>query len=51
MYYSMLRFTEEFLGLPLLGLAATANSMTGNSNLGQVSDNFAPPGPGTTTAR
>lgn len=33
-HYSMLRTTEELLGLPLLGLAASANSMTANFNLG-----------------
>lgn len=42
-HYSMLRTTEELLGLPLLGLAATANSMTSNFNLGPASNNFAPP--------
>ncbi len=33
-HYSMLRTTEELLGLPLLGLAASANSMTAAFNLG-----------------
>jgi hypothetical protein len=35
-HYSMLRTAEELLGLPLLGLAATANSMTTAFNLGPV---------------
>jgi hypothetical protein len=30
----MLRATEELLGLPLLGLAASANSMTTELSLG-----------------
>ena len=34
-HYSMLRTTEELLGLPLLGQAATANSMAAAFNLGQ----------------
>lgn len=42
-HYSMLRTTEELLGLPLLGLASGANSMAANLNLGPVSDTFAPP--------
>lgn len=46
-HYSMLRTTEELLGLPLLGLAASANSMTANFNLGPISDGFAPPSPPT----
>lgn len=33
-HYSMLRTTEELLGLPLLGLAASANSMAAAFNLG-----------------
>ncbi|HSX36339.1 MAG TPA: alkaline phosphatase family protein [Patescibacteria group bacterium] len=33
-HYSMLRTTEELLGLPLLGQAANANSMTAGFNLG-----------------
>jgi hypothetical protein len=43
-HYSMLRTTEELLGLPLLGLAATANSMTSSFDLGPVSGTPAPPG-------
>jgi len=42
-HYSMLRTTEELLGLPQLGLAASANSMTSNFNLGAVSGSLAPP--------
>jgi phosphatidylinositol-3-phosphatase len=50
-HYSMLRTTEELLGLPLLGLAATANSMTSNFGLGTVSGSLPPPGaPGNLTA-
>ncbi|MBV9581907.1 MAG: acid phosphatase, partial [Chloroflexi bacterium] len=32
-HYSLLRTTEELLGLPLLGNAATANSMVANFGL------------------
>jgi chitodextrinase len=42
-HYSMLRTTEEVLGLPLLGAAATANSMTANFNLGPVGTSNSPP--------
>ena len=43
-HYSMLRTAEELLGLPLLGLAASASSMVTNFNLGPPSASFAPPG-------
>ena len=33
-HYSLLRTTEELLGLPLLGLASSANSMASGFNLG-----------------
>ena len=42
-HYSMLRTTEELLGLPLLGLAASANSMTSSFDLGAVSGAPTPP--------
>ena len=42
-HYSMLRTAEELLGLPLLGLAASASSMTANFNLGSLGGAFSPP--------
>ncbi len=49
-HYSLLRTTEELLGLPLLGLATSANSMTANFNLGTVSDTTVLPAPPTDLA-
>ena len=42
-HYSMLRTAEELLGLPLLGLAGSANSMVTSFNLGPVNSTTVPP--------
>ncbi len=49
-HYSLLRTTEELLGLPLLGLATSANSMTANFNLGTVTNTTVLPAPPTDLA-
>ena len=43
-HYSMLRTSEELLGLPLLGLAASANSMAAGFGLTPPSSTVSPPG-------
>jgi phosphatidylinositol-3-phosphatase len=50
-HYSMLRSTEELLGLPLLGLARNANSMISGFNLGPVVPPATNPPPGTSSVQ